>query len=243
MSDKYYGFSVDETTTRGKLEEVTGNVASVGKYEHGTIISNDLADNGQLFSLTFEENALKTYETYLNNFEVQTLDETLINYNGVLDYVLNIPRTLYITVSGYSFIGATNTNKIKLKIKGTTTKDGDTQQTYTIELSKSDDSFVGGTNEAFTTIHSVQITDVAEENATNFDGCKLTISSGDGVGFGYGTNVPYLYKYFYDGTLQDGLSGNDKTITIDTTNKKITFSDRANFTENNKKRKLYFVTN
>lgn len=242
MSDKYYGFSVDETT-RGKLEEVVGSVASVGKYEHGAIISNDLADNGQLFSLTFEENALKTYETYLNNFDVSTLDETLINYNGVLDYVLNIPRTLYITVSGYAFIGATNTNKIKLKIKGTTTKDGDTQQTYTIELSKSGDNFVGGTNEAFTSIHSVQITDIAEENTTNFEGGKLTISSGDGVGFGYGSKTPYLYKYFYDGTLQDGTTENNKAVTIDTTNKKITFSDRTNFTENNKKRKLYFVTN
>lgn len=242
MADKYYGFSVDERTTRGKLEEVVGSVASVGKYEHGAIISNDLADNGQLFSLTFEENALKTYETYLNNFDVSTLDETIINYNGVIDYVLNVPRTLYITISDYAFVGATNTNKIKLKIKGTTTKGGDTQQTYTIELTKSSDTFVGGTNEAFTTIHSVQITDVEEQNASTFDGCKLTISSGDGVGFGYGANVPYLYKYYYDSELQNGLNGNNKTITIDTTNKKITFSDRANFTENNKKRKLYFIT-
>ena len=239
MGDKYYCFKANETTKRGKITETTLLEAQNAKYEHGAIISNDIADSTDLFILKFDNSKLKTTVNYINGLEIDTLDEvTELNDGNILDIVLNIPRTLYISLSSATTLqNESNQNKVTLKIKGTTTKHGDTLTTYTIELTKDGVNYVGGTNEAFTTIHSIQITGLNEISIENFESVTLSISSGDGVGVAYGSNNIYMIAYYYSGVIQNS---NGKSVVLDKTNKKLSFSDRANFTNNSGERILVF---
>lgn len=242
MADKYYSYVKDteKNPYRANIEEI--DISSMqsdveSKYMHGAITSDMIAQQFDIFDFVIDGDDLPTYKTYLNAFTIDTLDEVdNLNSDGdIMDIVLDVPRSLYITVSSTTTLKDTDdNNKFILKIKGTDTANNGTEITKNVEMSKSGVNYVGGTDTAFTTIHSLQITNLNETSQESFEECTITITSGEKVGLPTTANNVDIYEYYYNGVLQRANeTTNNKTVTLNKTTKTLDFSDKANFSSNN----------